>query len=238
MIRALLGISTLLVLGEVFFLAGQGFSPRTGYAPEQPIPFSHKLHAGEMAIECQYCHTQVEKGRHATVPSTNICMNCHNQVKRLHTADEDSVHLAKLREHFENNKPIEWVKVHDLPDHVYFSHQPHVKTAKIECSTCHGPVEKMDKVKVSVPFNMGWCLSCHRQNPGYINAPIWSEEGELIRHVTRANNGTAHSGMCSNDDDCRRMQTCNPDGQCEYSDYAKAAHLDIAGPQNCTTCHR
>jgi hypothetical protein len=238
MIRALLGISTLLVLGEVFFLAGQGFSPRTGYAPEQPIPFSHKLHAGEMAIECQYCHTQVEKGRHATVPSTNICMNCHNQVKRLHTADEDSVHLAKLREHFENDTPIEWVKVHDLPDHVYFSHQPHVKTAKIECSTCHGPVEKMDKVKVSVPFNMGWCLSCHRQQPGYINAPVWNEEGELIRHVTRANNGTAHSGMCSNDDDCRRMQTCNPDGQCEYSDYAKAAHLDIAGPQNCTTCHR
>jgi hypothetical protein len=222
----------------VFFLAGQGFSPRTGYAPEQPIPFSHKLHAGEMAIECQYCHTQVEKGRHATVPSTNICMNCHNQVKRLHTADEDSVHLAKLREHFENDQPIEWVKVHDLPDHVYFSHQPHVKTAKIECSTCHGPVEKMDKVKVSVPFNMGWCLSCHRQKPGFINAPVWNEEGELIRYVTRANNGTAHSGMCSKDDDCRRMQSCNPEGRCEYSDYAKSAHLDIAGPQNCTTCHR
>ena len=101
MIRALLGISTLLVLGEVFFLAGQGWSPRTGHEPEQPIPFSHKLHAGEMQINCQYCHTQVEKGRHATVPSVNICMNCHSQVKRASGADKDSVHLAKLTEHYE-----------------------------------------------------------------------------------------------------------------------------------------
>ena len=95
----------------------------------------------------------------------------------------------------------------------------------------------MEKVGVKVTFNMGWCLSCHRQKPGYINAPIWSEEGELIRYVSRANNGTAHDGTCQEDNDCRRMQTCN-EGTCEYSDYAKSAHLDIAGPQSCTTCHR
>ena len=95
-----------------------------------------------MNIDCQYCHTQVEKGRHATVPSTNICMNCHTQVKRRAGADKDSVHLAKLTEHFEQNKPIEWVKVHDMPDHVYFSHKPHVKTAKSPAAHATGRSRK------------------------------------------------------------------------------------------------
>ena len=242
MIRALLGVSLLLVFGEVFYLAGQGHSPRTGYAPEQPIPFSHKLHAGEMGLDCQYCHTQPEKGRHSTVPSLNICMNCHNQVKRRTGASEDSVHLAKLREHFEKGTPVKWVKVHDMPDYVYFAHRPHVKTAGIRCQTCHGPVETMDKLGVSVAFNMGWCLDCHRQKPGFINAPIWNEDGELIRHAARANMGTAHDGQCSADSDCRRGQTCidgsDGAGICGYSDYAESAHLSTAGPQNCTTCHR
>jgi len=243
MIRALLGISTLLVIGEAVFLSSQGFSPRTGHAPEQPIPFSHKLHAGEMELDCQLCHTQSEKGRHSTVPSTNICMNCHSQVKRRSGATEDSPHLAKLREHHESGKPIEWVKVHDMPDYVYFAHRPHVKTAGIDCETCHGPVEKMDKIKVGVPFNMGWCLDCHRQKPGYINAPIWDENGDLIRYATRSNPGSQHDGHCKTDADCRRNQTCYKDdaeqgGVCGYSDYAQSAHLNTAGPQNCTTCHR
>jgi hypothetical protein len=242
MIRALLGISLLLCVGEVFYLAGQGHSPRSGYAPEQPIPFSHKLHAGDMGLDCQYCHTQPEKGRHATVPSLNVCMNCHSQVKRRVGASEDSVHLAKLREHFANNEPVRWIKVHDTPDYVYFSHRPHVKTAGISCQTCHGPVENMDKVTVSIPFNMGWCLDCHRQKPGYINAPVWNKDNELIRHASFANMASRHSGECQTDKDCRRSQTCseadNGVGVCGYSDYAESAHLNTAGPQNCTTCHR
>ena len=238
MIRALLGVSFIVVLAEVVFLGAQGHSPRAGYAPEQPIPFSHRLHAGELELDCQYCHTQPEKGRHSTVPSLNFCMNCHQQVKRVQGATEDSVHLAKLRDHFEKGEPIAWVKVHDLPDYVYFSHQPHVATAGIACQTCHGVVEKQDKMKVNVAFNMGWCMSCHRQEPGFINMPIWNEDGNLIRYTAQANAGTQHSGICATDEDCRRDQTCNEQNVCGYSDYALAAHLNTAGPQHCTTCHR
>lgn len=126
-----------------------------GYAPEQPIPFSHKLHAGDNKIACQYCHTSPEKGRHSTVPAMNVCMNCHSVVK------VDSPHIQNLRKHFSEGKPIEWVRIHELPDHVYFSHKRHLAKG-LQCETCHGDVKSMDRVVQFSPLTMGWCMDCHK----------------------------------------------------------------------------
>lgn len=126
-----------------------------GYAPEQPIPFSHKIHAGDNKIACNYCHTGVETSRHATIPAMNVCMNCHSVVK------VDSPHIQKLRNAFAENKPIEWIRVHELPDYVYFPHKRHVAKG-VSCETCHGDVKKMDRVEQFAPLSMGWCMQCHR----------------------------------------------------------------------------
>lgn len=126
-----------------------------GYAPEQPIPFSHKLHAGQYKIACQYCHSNVEKSYHATVPAMNVCMNCHSVVKT------DSPHIQKLKRHFDEGNPIEWVRVHELPDHARFPHKRHI-AAGVSCETCHGDVPTMDRVVQKAPLTMGWCLGCHR----------------------------------------------------------------------------
>ncbi len=126
-----------------------------GYAPEQPIPFSHKLHAGQKQIPCEYCHSSARRSTSAGVPSLSTCMGCHRVVK------PQSPLIQKITEHFEKNEPMEWVKVHDLPDFVRFSHMPHVKGAGLACQECHGPVETMDKVSMEAPLQMGWCISCH-----------------------------------------------------------------------------
>ncbi len=133
-----------------------------GYEPEQPIPFEHSLHAGTYQIKCQYCHTNVEYSRHATVPSLNICMNCHVAVKT------DSPWIKKLRENYEAGTSIPWVKVHLLPDFVQFQHAPHIKKG-VDCATCHGPVESMSKVQQFTDLSMGWCVNCHRKPEN--NAP-------------------------------------------------------------------
>lgn len=127
-----------------------------GYAPEQPIAFSHKLHAGEYEIACQYCHTGVEIGKSANIPSVNICMNCHNFLKT------DSPEIQKLYAAQESGQPIEWVRIHNLPDLAYFNHSQHVKVGEIECQTCHGEIQEMEVVKQHAPLTMGWCIDCHR----------------------------------------------------------------------------
>ena len=137
-----LGIGlALLVL--VFLAAGVAeFYPTAsnqGYAPVQPIPFSHKLHAGDNKIPCLYCHSGAEKSRHATIPSVNVCMNCHTVVKT------DSPHIKKIQEAYANNTPIEWVRVHELPDYVYFPHKRHVAKG-VACETCHGNVKAMERI--------------------------------------------------------------------------------------------
>lgn len=138
-----------------------------GYKPAQPIAFSHKLHAGQYQINCQYCHVGVEKGKSATIPSTNICMNCHGYIEQgpKHGKKE----IAKVREAYEKKKPIEWVKVHNLPDLVYFNHSQHVKVAGLECKECHGPVEEMEEVYQFSRLTMGWCVKCHREKEIDIN---------------------------------------------------------------------
>ncbi|MFY0592712.1 cytochrome c3 family protein [Roseivirga sp.] len=127
-----------------------------GYAPEQPIAFSHKLHAGQYEIDCQYCHTGVEIGKSANIPSVNICMNCHGEIKK------DSPEIQKLYTAQETGQPIEWVRVHNLPDLAYFNHSQHVKVGQIDCQTCHGEIQEMAVVKQHAPLTMGWCIDCHR----------------------------------------------------------------------------
>lgn len=128
-----------------------------GYKPEQPIPFSHKLHAGDKKIPCQYCHSAARRSITSGIPPLNTCMGCHKLVAT------DKEPIKKITEHYKNNDPIQWVKVHDLPDFVRFSHKIHVTGAKLECQECHGPVETMDVVEQLAPLQMGWCVGCHKE---------------------------------------------------------------------------
>jgi hypothetical protein len=136
----------------------------TGYQPEQPIPYSHRLHAGYLNIDCQYCHTGADQGRHATVPNLQTCMNCHSSVKGLTTQAQESI--AKLTEAYESGKGVTWKRVHNNPDFVYFNHQTHVRIARngqgIDCQECHGPIEQSGVAKQQHVLSMGWCINCHR----------------------------------------------------------------------------
>lgn len=129
-----------------------------GYEPVQPVPFSHKLHAGDMGMDCRYCHSTVEKSAFAAIPPTQTCMNCHDKVLT------ESVKLLPVRESAATGDPIPWVRVHNLPDYAYFDHSAHL-AAGVGCSTCHGRVDQMITVRQDQPLSMGWCLDCHR-NPG------------------------------------------------------------------------
>lgn len=128
-----------------------------GYAPTQPIAFSHKLHAGQYEIDCNYCHTGVRKSKSANIPSANICMNCHGQIKT------ESPEIQKIYAAIEENRPIEWVRVHNLPDLAYFNHSQHVAVGNQECQTCHGEIQEMEVVEQFAPLTMGWCINCHKE---------------------------------------------------------------------------
>ncbi len=132
------------------------------YAPTQPIAFSHKVHAGDFAIPCQYCHTGVMESKNANIPSANICMNCHSAIVKITGSDVPSVEIQKIYDAVENDQPIEWVRVHNLPDLAYFNHAQHYNIGKIECQTCHGPIETMEVVQQFANLTMGWCIDCHR----------------------------------------------------------------------------
>ena len=137
-----------------------------GYAPEQPIAFSHKLHAGKLEIDCLYCHSNAEKGPHASVPPMSTCMGCHSVVA---TKEPEIVKLTEYYEKAkETGKVIPWIRIHRLPDHVYFTHQMHVN-AGVECQTCHGEVQEMEVVRQVRSLEMGDCLSCHRDD-NYVKA--------------------------------------------------------------------
>lgn len=144
-------LSFKVVINELFAVGVQ-----IGYAPEQPIAFSHQLHAGQYEIDCQYCHTGVRKSKSANIPSPNICMNCHSAILT------ESPEIQKIYAAVEENKPIQWVRIHNLPDLVYFNHSQHVAVGEIECQTCHGPIEEMEVVEQFSLLTMGWCIDCHR----------------------------------------------------------------------------
>ncbi len=152
------------------------------YQPVQPIYYSHKVHAGINQINCQYCHIGVYQGKQATIPSVNICMNCHmaiNEYKgaKIYNEEGEEVNgtneIKKLYKYagFEEGKPwdaskakpVEWARIHNLPDHVYFNHSQHVKAGQVQCQTCHGEITKMDEVKQFADLSMGWCINCHRE---------------------------------------------------------------------------
>lgn len=161
----------LFVVGSLGFKAVinglYGIGIQQGYAPKQPIAFSHKLHAGAYEIDCKYCHTGVMKGKSATIPSVNICMNCHRavktespQIQKIWAAADWNAETLTFGP---NQKPIEWVRIHNLPDLAYFNHSQHVNVAGVECQTCHGPIQEMDVVKQYSLLTMGWCIDCHRK---------------------------------------------------------------------------
>lgn len=136
------------------------FTPKftdVGYQPRQPVPYSHELHVGELGLDCRYCHAGVEVAAVASVPPSQVCMNCHQLVKR------DSELLAPLRASFESGSPMRWVRIHKLPEYAYFDHSIHVR-AGVGCSSCHGDIAQMEEVQQAEPLSMAWCLACHR-NP-------------------------------------------------------------------------
>jgi len=166
----------LLLVGTLAFLRwGVGYlmdevGVYQGYQPEQPINFSHKIHAGQNGINCVYCHTSAEKGKTAGIPSLNVCMNCHTYVQE---GPSGKTEIAKIyaaldydpatQEYGDNPKPVEWVRVHNLPDLAYFNHSQHVVVGKIECQECHGAMEEMGVANQHSPLTMGWCINCHRE---------------------------------------------------------------------------
>jgi hypothetical protein len=172
-----LALSVILVLSSSDMrLEGQ----HTGYSPEQPIAFSHRLHASELQIDCRYCHFGAEQGRHAGLPSVGLCMNCHKFVSapmadvRLEEANAQaagrpveavlSAEIAKIRKAASDDggDPFAWIKIHNLPEYVYFDHSRHVM-AGVDCQQCHGPIETMERVRQVEDLSMGWCVDCHRE---------------------------------------------------------------------------
>lgn len=161
----LVGFFILMTAGAVDLASKVGM--QQGYGPKQPIAYSHKLHAGEYKIQCSYCHTGVERGKSATIPSANVCMNCHNtikpeseQIQKIYDAvGWDPATQAYIPGY--KQKPIQWVRIHNLQDFAYFNHSQHYKVGGIACQTCHGPIETMEVVKQQSPLTMGWCIDCH-----------------------------------------------------------------------------
>lgn len=134
------------------------FSPKNlqvGYAPKQPIAYSHQLHAGELGLDCRYCHANVERSQEAMLPPTQTCMGCHAVVK------SESPKLQALRDSWKSGDPVPWIRVHKLPEHAYFDHSVHL-AGGVGCVTCHGRVDQMQTVRLDEPLAMGWCLDCHR----------------------------------------------------------------------------
>jgi hypothetical protein len=147
--------------GGVFMLwlllySTQPLTQMRGYQPKQPIPYSHALHAGQLGIDCRYCHVGVEVAAQASVPPTSTCMNCHSHIKTK------SEKLEPLFASFNRGTPVEWHRVHDLPDFAYFNHSAHINKG-VGCASCHGRIDKMEVVWKEKPLNMGWCLECHRR---------------------------------------------------------------------------
>jgi len=164
-------IARVSIFGALFVLAGvtwalaemqrSPYNTRAFVARPQPVQFSHKHHAGDDGIDCRYCHTTVETSAFAGIPPTATCMNCHSQLFA------DSPYLEPVRESFRSGKPLEWTRVHDLPDYVYFNHSIHVKQG-VGCSTCHGRVDQMPLMWNVASLHMEWCLACHRDPAKYV----------------------------------------------------------------------
>ena len=216
-------IATLIIAGAVMlFLGAFGYKfgmeevgVQQGYAPTQPINFSHKIHAGQYEMDCKYCHSTVEKSKSASIPSLNTCMNCHKYVKAAEKYNgKTSPEIQKIynaigfdgdnMEYIEgyDQKPIEWIRIHNLPDLAYFNHSQHVVVGKVECQTCHGPIEEMEKVYQYSNLQMGWCINCHREhgidseNNDYYEEAHKNMLAEGKDYITVAENGGLECSKC------------------------------------------
>lgn len=160
-----------------------------GYQPEQPIAFSHKIHAGENGVDCNYCHSGARHSKSAGVPSANVCMNCHTYINEGRsekgTQEISKIYAAigfdsETRTYIEGyeQKPIKWVRIHNLPDLAYFNHSQHVNVAGVECQKCHGPIEEMEVVEQHSPLTMGWCIECHRETKINTDNPYYHDLNE------------------------------------------------------------
>ena len=179
-------------------LAHSGYVTREGIVLQQPVPFSHDHHVAQVGIDCRYCHTSVERAASAGIPPTQTCMNCHKTVRTT------SEKLTLVRQSAETGVPIHWVRVHDLPDFVYFNHAGHVQSG-VGCVSCHGRVDRMEVVEQVAPLTMGWCLDCHR-NPDpnlrprdQVTAMDWVPEGDAaaLGAKLRAERNIAPSVDCA-----------------------------------------
>jgi hypothetical protein len=152
----------LAVIGFFWYFGSPEYTD-VGYRPVQPVPYSHKLHAGDLGMDCRYCHNFIEVSAKANIPPTQTCMNCHTLIKT------DSEKLVMVRESWSSGKPIEWVRVHKLPDFVFFNHSIHLR-AGVGCQSCHGTVPEMEEIMQVEPLSMGWCLNCHRNPDMHLRA--------------------------------------------------------------------
>ncbi|MCX6272968.1 MAG: cytochrome c3 family protein [Bacteroidetes bacterium] len=173
-IHVLILLTGLAVQTQMAVTEAQNLGRTRHYAPDQPIKFSHKVHAGQNRIDCKYCHTGVFAGKSAGIPSPNLCMNCHFVVKSGRNSGRFEIN--KIAEALKTGKPIEWIRIHSLPEYAYFNHSQHVMVGSVSCQQCHGPVENMDIIYQYADLSMGWCVNCHRQtkvqadyNPYYQN---------------------------------------------------------------------
>lgn len=161
-------IHLVIILGSGFFITKTlvidsiAIGRSEGYSPDQPLKFSHTIHAGQNKTDCLYCHPSAEYSKSAGIPGTNVCMNCHLIVRS--GTHSGAWEVNKVIAAYENNVPIEWIRIHNNPDHVFFSHAQHVSIGKLDCQECHGEVESMDRVTQVSDLSMGWCISCHRES--------------------------------------------------------------------------
>jgi menaquinone reductase, multiheme cytochrome c subunit len=161
---ALLVVGGALYTGLLIAYGANATTMRIGYQPTQPVPYSHALHVGELGLDCRYCHNTVTKSPKAAIPPAATCMNCHTGIRK------DSPLLLPIRESFTDGTPVNWVKVHDLPDYAYFDHSAHV-TRGVGCESCHGRVDQMEVVYQAKPLTMEWCLECHRAPDEHLRPP-------------------------------------------------------------------
>lgn len=212
----ILGIFLLVGSGYAISVGAYATAPRTtnvGYSPDQPVPFSHKTHVGMLKMDCRYCHTTVDKASHAAIPPTQTCINCHSAANPDGSVDNSAIHtqsekLLPVRESQATGEPIEWERIHDLPDFVYFDHAAHVNRG-VSCVSCHGRIDKMDKVYQAEPLTMSWCLDCHRDPEPHLRPQ------EFITQLD-----------------------WQPDEAPEVVGARVREELDIHPSTNCSTCHR
>ena len=171
--KLFVGLFVMIVVLKFIFDSLMGVGVTTNYQPEQPIAFSHKIHAGDNGIDCNYCHSSARSSKTSGIPSANVCMNCHANITSGTTTGTTEIQKIydaigydpDTRTYIEgyDQKPIEWVRIHNLPDLAYFNHSQHVTVGQLECQECHGAVEEMDVVKQESDLTMGWCIECHRE---------------------------------------------------------------------------